>query len=164
MGVGADFSLVGRDIIRFLLGPGWEEAGRIFVLFGPGIGVMLLYYTHGWVHLSIGRPERWFRWGLMEFVCTATLFLLALRWGPFRSHLPGLFRFSFSCFLVSGTPETDRARRSVRFSLLIWKFFAASVVAERRDCSDQSRSATFCDGGRSTGCVRENGFSFSGVP
>src|SRR5262249_32054461 len=47
MAIGADFALVGSDIIRFLLGPGWEEAGRIFVLFGPGIGVMLLYYTHG---------------------------------------------------------------------------------------------------------------------
>jgi len=24
---------------------GWEEAGRIFVLFGPGVGIMLLYNT-----------------------------------------------------------------------------------------------------------------------
>jgi O-antigen/teichoic acid export membrane protein len=58
MGVGADFALVGRDLIRFILGPGWDDAGRIFALFGPGIGVMLLYNTHGWVHLSIGHPER----------------------------------------------------------------------------------------------------------
>jgi O-antigen/teichoic acid export membrane protein len=38
MGIGADFALVGKDIIRLLLGPGWDEAGRIFALFGPGIG------------------------------------------------------------------------------------------------------------------------------
>ena len=57
-------------MIRFLLGPGWEESGRIFTFFGPGIGVMLLYNTHGWIHLSAGRPDRWFRWGVIEFLCS----------------------------------------------------------------------------------------------
>ena len=82
MGIGADFTLVGRDLIRVLLGPGWAESGRIFAFFGPGIGVMLLYNTHGWIHLSIGRPDRWFRWGVIEFLCTAGLFVIALPWGP----------------------------------------------------------------------------------
>ncbi len=95
MGVGADFALVGKDLIRFLLGPGWDEAGRIFALFGPGIGVMLLYNTHGWVHLSIGRPERWFRWGLLEFVCTASLFLLACTGALPELPWLGRFRTSF---------------------------------------------------------------------
>ena len=129
MGVGADFALVGKDLIRFLLGPGWEEAGRIFALFGPGIGVMLLYYTHGWVHLSIGRPERWFRWGLMEFVCTATLFLLALRWGPSGIALAWTFSFFLLMF-----PGFWYAGKPIGLGIgpifaVIWKFFAASFVA-----------------------------------
>ncbi len=95
MGIGADIALVGQDLFRILLGPGWEEAGRIFALFGPGIGVMLLYGTHGWIHLSIGRPERWFRWGVIEFVCTTGLFLLALPRGHAELRLPGRFHFSF---------------------------------------------------------------------
>ena len=82
MGVGADLTLIGRDLIRLLLGPGWEPAGRIFTFFGPGIGVMLLYYTHGWIHLSIGRADRWFRWGIVEFTFTALLLILGLPWGP----------------------------------------------------------------------------------
>src|SRR5262249_10656550 len=49
MGLGAGLTLVGRDLIRVLLGPGWDEAGRLFTLLGPGIGAMLLYDTHGWV-------------------------------------------------------------------------------------------------------------------
>jgi PST family polysaccharide transporter len=129
MGIGADFALVGKDLIRFLLGPGWEEAGRIFALFGPGIGVMLLYNTHGWVHLSIGRPERWFRWGLMEFVCTASLFLLALHWGPAGIALAwtiSYFLLMFPGFWYAGQP--------IGLSIgpmfaVIWKFFAASVGA-----------------------------------
>jgi O-antigen/teichoic acid export membrane protein len=129
MGIGADFALVGKDLIRFLLGPGWDEAGRIFVLFGPGIGVMLLYNTHGWVHLSIGRPERWFRWGLMEFACTASLFLLALPWGPSGIALAwtiSFFVLMFPGFWYAGQPI---GLRIGPVFAVIWKFFAASVVA-----------------------------------
>jgi O-antigen/teichoic acid export membrane protein len=129
MGIGADIALVGVDLFRFLLGPGWEEAGRIFAFFGPGIGVMLLYNTHGWIHLSIGRPERWFRWGLMEFACTVTLFLLALRWGPSGIALgwtTSYFLLMFPGFAYAGKPIGLGIRPVFA---AIWKFFAASVWA-----------------------------------
>jgi O-antigen/teichoic acid export membrane protein len=129
MGVGADFALVGKDVIRFLLGPGWEEAGRIFALFGPGIGVMLLYDTHGWIHLSVGRPERWFRWGMIEFTLTASLFLLMLRWGP-----PGVaVAWTVSYFLLM-LPAFWYAGKPIALGVgailsVIWRFFLASVAA-----------------------------------
>ena len=82
MGVGAELTLVGKDVIRLVLGPGWEESGRMFTFFGPGIGIMLIYGTYGWIHLSIGTTGRWFRWGIVEFAVTALLFLVALPWGP----------------------------------------------------------------------------------
>ena len=129
MGIGADFALEGSDIIRFLLGPGWEEAGRIFTLFGPGIGVMLVYYTHGWIHLSIGCPERWFRWGMIEFACTASLFLLALRWGPSGIALAwtvSYFLLMFPGFWYAGQPI---GLGIGPIFAVIWKFFAASVGA-----------------------------------
>jgi O-antigen/teichoic acid export membrane protein len=129
MGIGADFALVGEDLFRFLFGPGWEEAGRIFALFGPGIGVMLLYNTHGWIHLSIGRPERWFRWSLMEFVCTASLFLLTLRWGPSGiafAWTASYFLLMFPGFWYAGKP-IGLGIGSV--FAVIWKFFVASVGA-----------------------------------
>ena len=129
MGIGADFALVGQDVIRFLFGPGWEQAGRIFALFGPGIGVMLLYNTHGWIHLSIGRPQRWFYWALMEFACTASLFLLMLRWGP-----SGIaFAWTASYFLLM-FPGFSYAGKPIGLGIgpifaVIWKFFVASAVA-----------------------------------
>lgn len=129
MGIGADFALVGSDFIRFLFGPGWEQAGRIFALFGPGIGVMLLYNTHGWIHLSIGRPERWFRWGLVEFVCTASLFLLTLRWGPSGiafAWTASYFLLMFPGFWYAGKPIGLGIE--VVFAA-VWKFFVASAVA-----------------------------------
>jgi len=129
MGIGADFALVGQDLIRLLFGPGWEQAGRIFALFGPGIGVMLLYNTHGWIHLSIGRPERWLRWGLMEFSCTASLFLLTLRWGPSGiavAWTASYFLLMFPGFWYAGKPV---GLGVVPMLGAIWKFFSASAVA-----------------------------------
>jgi O-antigen/teichoic acid export membrane protein len=129
MGIGVDFTLVGMDLIRFLLGPGWEEAGRIFVLFGPGIGIMLLYNTHGWLHLSSGRPDRWFRWGVIEFFCTVGLFVLALPWGP--TGIAFVWTASFFILLL---PSFWYAGKPINMGVglvvaTVWKIFVASAAA-----------------------------------
>lgn len=129
MGIGADFALVGKDLIRVLLGPGWEEAGRVFVFFGPGIGVMMLYNTHGWVHLSIGRPERWLRWGFIEFACTASLFLLGLRWGP--SGIALAWTVSYFLLMIPGFAYAGKpiGLGAMPVLTVVGKFFAASAFA-----------------------------------
>ena len=129
MAIGADFTLVGRDLIRLVLGPRWSEAGRIFAFFGPGIGVMLLYNTHGWIHLSIGRPDRWFRWGVIEFLCTAGLFLIGLHWGPVG--IASAWTVSFFVLMI---PAFWYAGKPIDFGVapvvaVVWKFFVASVAA-----------------------------------
>ena len=129
MGIGIDITLVGKDVIRFLLGPGWDEAGRIFSLFGPGIGVMLLYGTHGWIHLSTGRPDRWFRWGVIEFLCTVTLFVVALPWGPAGIALAWTISYMLLLlpgFWYAGNPIDLRLASVVG---AVWKPFLASAVA-----------------------------------
>jgi PST family polysaccharide transporter len=129
MGAGAEFTLIGKDVIRLLLGPGWEPAGQIFTFFGPGIGMMFLYGMHSWIHLSIGRPDRWFRWGIIEFAFTGLLFLLALPWGPVG------IATSWSLSLCALTiPALWYAGRPIDLHLTpilgaVWKFVAASVVA-----------------------------------
>jgi len=129
MGIGADFTLVGGDLIRFILGPKWAESGRIFAFFGPGIGVMLLYNTHGWIHLSIGRPDRWLRWSVIEFLCTAGLFLIMLPWGP-----RGIALAWTVSFFVLMLPAFWYAGKPIGFGVgpvlaVVWKFFVASVAA-----------------------------------
>jgi len=129
MGIGADFTLAGRDLIRLVLGPAWGEAGRIFVFFGPGIGVMLLYSTHGWIHLSIGRPDRWFRWGVFEFLCTAGLFVIGLPWGP-----RGIASAWTVSFFVLMLPAFWYAGKPIGLGVapilaVVWKFFVASAAA-----------------------------------
>jgi PST family polysaccharide transporter len=129
MGLGAVLTLVGKDLLLLLLGPGWEPAGRIFTYFGPGIGIMLVYYTHGWVHLSIGRADRWFRWGLVEVTVTILIFCLALPWGPAGIALGWTVSFwalTVPAFWYAGKPI------QLGIGLLveaIWKFVLAALLA-----------------------------------
>jgi len=128
MAVGANMALVGKDFIRLVLGPQWGEAGKIFSFFGPGIGIMLLYSTTGWIHLSIGKPNRWLRWSIVEFCVTALLFILALRWGP--QGIAGAWSVSFWLLII---PAFWYAGKPIRLevSLLIsavWKYAFASLL------------------------------------
>jgi O-antigen/teichoic acid export membrane protein len=129
MGLGINLTLVGNDVIRLLLGPGWDQAGRIFTFFGPGIGIMLLYGTHSWIHLSLGKPDRWFLWGIVEFAFTGLLFLLALSWGPV-----GIAVAWTASFWILTIPALWYAGNPIDLGIgpvlaAVWKYIVASLLA-----------------------------------
>ncbi len=129
MGIAADFTLVGRDLVRFLLGPQWAEAGRIFQLFGPGIGVMLLYAATGWIHVSIGRADRWLRWGVVELLLTTGLFVAALPFGP-----RGVAAAWTTAYFLLAIPGFWYAGKPIQLGVgtvaaAVWRYIAASAVA-----------------------------------
>jgi PST family polysaccharide transporter len=112
-----------------LLGPNWAESGKIFAFFGPGIGVMLIYATHGWIHLSLGRADRWFGWGVAELMVTGLLFLLGLRWGPVGVATAWVVSFwvlTIPALCYAGKPAHLRVAAVVG---AIWKYALASAVA-----------------------------------
>jgi polysaccharide transporter, PST family len=129
MAMSADLTLVGKDVVRLVLGAKWSESGMIFEIFAPGIGAMLLCSTVGWIHLSIGKPERWIRWSMVALGFTVSLFLIALRWGP--EGVAGAWSVSFWTLLI---PGFWYAGRPIRFGVPeliapIWRFIAAGLVA-----------------------------------
>lgn len=129
MGLSGILTLTGPEIIRILLGPGWETSGEIFTYFGPGVGMMLIYGTHGWIHLSVGRADRWLIWGLVELAVTGGLFLLSLPWGP--AGIAAAWTVSFwiltpPAFYYAGRPIGLTASDIV---LVVWRYVAAAVCA-----------------------------------
>jgi O-antigen/teichoic acid export membrane protein len=129
MGLGGGLTLIGKDVIRLLLGPAWAPAGRIFTLFGPGIGVMFIYGVQSWIHLSIGRADRWFRWTVVELAVTGLLFIVGLRSGP------GGVAVAWTASLwILVIPALWYAGRPIHFEVgpvlsAVWRYIVASVVA-----------------------------------
>jgi PST family polysaccharide transporter len=129
MGLSAGLTLVGKDMIRLLLGAKWAQAGLIFTFFAPGIGAMVIYYIHGWIHLSIGRADRWFRWGLIEVTVTFLFFLLGLPWGP-----EGIAVAWAASFWTLTIPALWYAGKPIQFGIapmltVVWKYVFASLLA-----------------------------------
>jgi PST family polysaccharide transporter len=129
MALAVDLTLVGKDLIRLLLGPKWEPAGRIFTFFGPGIGAMFIYHTHGWIHLSIGKADRWLRWVIVEVTVTVLLFLVALPWGP-----DGIAVAWAASFWILTIPAFWYAGKPIDFGIppilgAVWKYVLAALLA-----------------------------------
>ncbi len=129
MGLGAGLTLMADDLILVILGPGWEESARIFRFLGPGVGIMMLYGTHGWIHLSIGRADRWLRWAAVEFTVTGLLFLAGLRWG-----LAGIAVAWVASYWILTIPAFLYAGRPARLGIApvigaVWKYALASALA-----------------------------------
>ncbi|MGD0987073.1 MAG: lipopolysaccharide biosynthesis protein [Candidatus Sulfotelmatobacter sp.] len=129
MGISGDLTIVGRDLVLVLLGPKWAESGWLFTLFAPGIGFMLLYCTHIWVHLSLGRADRWFRWGLIDMVVTTAFLFTGLHWGS-----EGIAVAWVASYLVIVFPALWYAGQPIQLGILpvlsaVWKYIASAAIA-----------------------------------
>jgi PST family polysaccharide transporter len=112
MPASAVLTLTGRDLLVLLLGPQWQMAGEIFTVFGPCIGVTLVYGTHGWLHLSLGRADRWLRWGIVELLVTVACFAAGLPFGAIGVAAA----YTLSFYLLTG-PGLWYAGRPAGFTL-----------------------------------------------
>lgn len=129
MPLSASLTLISRDVILLLLGPKWEEAGVIFSAFGPSIGLIIIYMTSGWLHLSLGTPNRWFRWSFLEFFVTVFCFIVGIQFGV----LGVAIAYSVS-FYILFAPTLWYAGRPINLKissilLAIWKYYISAFSA-----------------------------------
>lgn len=142
MAVGADLTLVGKELVRLVLGSKWSESGRIFEMFGPGIGIMLISSTACWIHLSIGKPERWLRWTIVESATTGLLFIAALPWGP--AGIAVAWSVSYWILLI---PAFWYAGQPIGFGIsslvaAVWRYVIAALVGALVSSSIIGRTLT----------------------
>ena len=128
MYLGSVLTLISKDLILVMMGPKWLPAGQIFTFFGPGVGIMILYATHGWIHLSVGRADRWFRWGIFEYAVTCLLFIVGLHWGPV-----GIATAWSTSFWLLTIPAIWYAGKPIELSIVrvvsaCWRYFVASFI------------------------------------
>jgi PST family polysaccharide transporter len=91
--------------------------------------MMVLYNTHGWIHLSIGRADRWLRWGIVEWIVTCLLFVAGLPWGP-----QGIAVAWCTSFWILIVPGMWYAGKPIDLGLApmfaaVWRYVAGSLLA-----------------------------------
>ena len=129
MGIGAVSTLMGEDLIVFVLGEKWRDAGPIFCGFAPGIGMMLVVSTHGWIHQSLGRADRLLRWSFVVVVVRIVLLLAGLPFGPLGVAIA--FSGSFYLLLIPGSSYAGKTVGLTGMLVLatIWRYLLAAVIS-----------------------------------
>ncbi|MDP8208208.1 MAG: MOP flippase family protein [Candidatus Electryonea clarkiae] len=73
--------VMSENIILVLLGEQWIKASPIFSVLGISALVGVVIHTTGWLHISIGRTDRMFKWGAFTSFFIVVSFFIGLPFG-----------------------------------------------------------------------------------
>ncbi len=109
----AILAVIGQDFVVLLLGEKWAPAGPLLCIFAVRGIAHSIERTMGWLHVAVGRADRWMRWG----VYSAIIQLLALAAGlPFgvtgvaTAYAIAMFGLCVPALIYSGNPIGIRGR------------------------------------------------------
>jgi PST family polysaccharide transporter len=82
MPAAAVLSVTADDLTVVLLGEKWRTAGLLLSILALRGVFQVIEGSQGWLHLSIGRSERWRNWGILTAVVQLAAILAGLPFGP----------------------------------------------------------------------------------
>jgi PST family polysaccharide transporter len=82
MPAAAILSVTAQDLTIMLLGEKWQAAGLLLSIIALRGIFHVVEGSQGWLHLSIGRPDRWRNWAVVSVVLRVATVLAALPFGP----------------------------------------------------------------------------------
>jgi O-antigen/teichoic acid export membrane protein len=120
--------VIGNDLVVFLLGKEWVKTGDVFIAFAPSIGPIIIYYTHGWIHLSLAKPERLFKWSIFAAIVTLASYIIGLPFGAIG--IASAYSISYYLLFIpalwyAGKPFQMKTRF---FITPIWRSFIACLI------------------------------------
>ena len=82
MPAAAILSVTGEDVTVILLGEKWRAAGSLLRIIALRGIPQVIEASQGWLHLSIGRADRWRNWGIVSLAVQIAAVLAGLPFGP----------------------------------------------------------------------------------
>lgn len=81
MPTAAILSVTAEDVTVLLLSERWRPAGLLLSIIALRGIFQVIEGSQGWLHLSIGRPDRWRNWGIVTLVAQIVAVLGGLHFG-----------------------------------------------------------------------------------
>jgi O-antigen/teichoic acid export membrane protein len=81
MPAAAILSVTAQDLTVMLLGEKWRAAGLLLSIIALRGIFQVVEGSQGWLHLSIGRADRWRNWGIVSLVVQVVAVLVGLPFG-----------------------------------------------------------------------------------
>lgn len=75
------FCIFSGNLVRLILGEKWMEAAPIFEIIAIGGLIQPVVNTCGFVMITCGKTERFFKWGLMRNIFIVGSFCIGVNWG-----------------------------------------------------------------------------------
>jgi O-antigen/teichoic acid export membrane protein len=111
MPTAAILSVTGYDLTVFLLGEKWKEAGSLLSILALRGIFQVVETSGGWLHLAIGRADRWRNWGIFAAAVQIVLILAGLPFGP-----EGVASATVVTSLLMAIPSISYAGRPIGIS------------------------------------------------
>lgn len=108
MPAAAVLSVTGEDITIILLGEKWRAAGLLLRVIALRGIFQVVEMSQGWLHLSIGRADRWRNWGVISLVVQTAAVLAGLPFGAM-----GVAVASVAASVLIALPSVDYAGRPI---------------------------------------------------
>lgn len=90
MPVAAILSVTGEDVAVLLLGEKWRSAGLLLRVIALRGIFQVVETSQGWLHLSIGRADRWRNWGIVSLAVQIAAVLGGLPFGAIGVAVAGV--------------------------------------------------------------------------
>lgn len=82
MPIAAILSVTAQDITVLLLGEKWHVAGSLLSIIAARGIFQVVEGSQAWLHLSLGRPDRWQNWGVVTLVVQLMAVVAGVSFGP----------------------------------------------------------------------------------
>ena len=121
--------VMSKDLVLLFLGPQWGQSAKLLSVFGVVIGIQMVYGTNAWIHLSMGRSDRLFRWNILAATCIVTSITIGLRFGL----LGVIIAYAATIHILVG-PCLWYAGKNINLKLatiisVIWKNYLSAICS-----------------------------------
>jgi PST family polysaccharide transporter len=122
-------AVVSKDVVVLLLGAKWESAGLLLSVLALRGLPHSIERTLGWLHVTAGRTDRWFKWGLFSTAVHFVALFCGLPFGPMgvvAAYVIAMYILAIPAIVYAGRPLGIRAVDVIH---TVWRQFIGALAA-----------------------------------